>query len=673
LLVGGFMHFEDVLNDIEKQLIGKQLEPINSKTLPLYVIRIDRDAKKYYIGSDSGDTGKSRLLSELQDIWQDLTRKGFSNVDQSLYGSGSSRNQPETVFANLPYIQHFKYKRKKHILLRGKSVHEAGVLDEVRGLEFRRLRKQLDGYFKISVKNVAHSQEDLLNAMRTTFDSVLKKYPGESAVMKTESLLQKLESMQQVFNEGIVSLDFDTNNNELKLANETGQLDFLNTKEFTATDDEYSEDFIETSEFTGIDDPERRNNQDVSIEVLSENEKERSKKSTRIRQLTPVVSLIFDRIQYGDIELQPDFQRKDRIWSVEKKAKLIESILMRLPLPAFYFAEKLDGIWVVVDGLQRITTVYDFISGIFPLQKLDVLEDKNDLYFKDLTRQEQRDIREYAITAYLIEENEERSEEEPDMVVELFHRINTHGMKLSYQEIRSALNKGSSVRFLRYLVSLDIFKDSTHHKIRPDRQKDMELCLSALSFILFGYKNYNYKNYDLLLSHAMKKMNDHSLEVVGYDSLEEGNSYIESQYEYFKNLEKKYIQGLELAMSVFGEDAFIKDPSTGKKAISKPIYEIVVSYFSQLTEGQTLTLLNNSSSFLDLFYSAIEDNSMDYAHWDSNVHTEANRGFYYSLSTSTGKRATVLYRFSAFKEILKRSVGIDVEIQPIIEKNNDNN
>ncbi|HCJ1211037.1 TPA: DUF262 domain-containing protein, partial [Klebsiella pneumoniae] len=98
----------------------------------------------------------------------------------------------------------------------------------------------------------------------------------------------------------------------------------------------------------------------------------------RISSKTPVLSLIFDRVQFGDIELQPDFQRKDRIWNDEKKSKLIESILLKLPLPVFYFGERVsDEKWVVVDGLQRITTIYDFISGEFKLSKLEILNDLN--------------------------------------------------------------------------------------------------------------------------------------------------------------------------------------------------------------------------------------------------------------------------------------------------------
>ena len=81
------------------------------------------------------------------------------------YGSGTSRNQPETVFANLPYIQHFKYKKKKHILLRNKNVHEAATLSELQGVEFRKVRKQVDNYFDLTLADISQNQKSFLASM----------------------------------------------------------------------------------------------------------------------------------------------------------------------------------------------------------------------------------------------------------------------------------------------------------------------------------------------------------------------------------------------------------------------------------------------------------------------------------------------------------------------------
>ncbi|HFS3812231.1 TPA: DUF262 domain-containing protein, partial [Escherichia coli] len=291
-----------------------------------------------------------------------------------------------------------------------------------------------------------------------------------------EQGLLGLKNISEVLINSYVSLDFDSSGDKINKLSKFKQVELFK-------EDLSLEDLIESPEISGVD------SGDKNIEEQSESELAPEQKRTGIAKMlmtTPVLTLIFDRVRYDEIELQPDFQRKDRIWPDDKKSKLIESILMKLPLPGFYFGEKPNGNWVVIDGLQRTTTICDYMSGHFSLKGLSILEHLNGKSFKDLTRTEQRDIREYQITAYQIELNDDSSE----LVVELFHRINTYGVKLSSQEIRSALNKGNSVTFLRYLASLETFKKATQFKVKPDRQKDMELCLSALAFMVLGYNNY---------------------------------------------------------------------------------------------------------------------------------------------------------------------------------------
>ena len=135
------MHFKAVLADIEK-LVDKELSSINPKTPPIYITAVDRKVEKYFVSNSPNSKGSARSFRELEDIWNELTIKGFSNVDQALYGGGSSRNQPETVFAHLPYIQHFRYKNRKHLLLRNEPVHDLGDLSELQSSDLRIIRKK---------------------------------------------------------------------------------------------------------------------------------------------------------------------------------------------------------------------------------------------------------------------------------------------------------------------------------------------------------------------------------------------------------------------------------------------------------------------------------------------------------------------------------------------------
>ncbi|EAA7092208.1 hypothetical protein DSG85_23375, partial [Salmonella enterica subsp. enterica] len=121
------------------------------------------------------------------------------------------------------------------------------------------------------------------------------------------------------------------------------------------------------------------------------------------------------------------------------------------------------------------------------------------------------------------------------------------------QEIRSALNKGNSVTFLRYLASLETFKKATQFKVKPDRQKDMELCLSALAFMVLGYNNYGQHSYDHFLCSAMQKLNNYPLSIINKEEIDAGTALISPSSEVFLTLYSKYNQALILANEVFGE------------------------------------------------------------------------------------------------------------------------
>ncbi|EAU3309608.1 DUF262 domain-containing protein [Salmonella enterica] len=630
------LNFEQVLNDIENLLFGKQLQPINPATPPLCIISIDRENGKYKVSSNSET--KTRSLSELEAIFANLNIRGFCNVEQVLYGSSSSRNQPETIFANLPYIQNFKYEKKKHLLLRSHNVHDAATLSEVQGSEFRVLRKKIDNFLNLNLGKIYEQQVELVKSLDDAYQIVLKKFPSEIASKKVEVTLNSFKELSADMANSVVTLDYNIEVPTLKISNNTTV-----------------EELIESSKTYGVDEGE---NDTTSSQLNLELKTLQAKLGVaRITSKTPVLSLIFDRVHFGDIELQPDFQRKDRIWNDEKKSKLIESILLKLPLPVFYFGNRIaEDKWVVVDGLQRITTIYDFMSGEFKLSKLDILEDLNGKKFGELTRTEQRAIREYEITAYFIEMNKDST----DLIVELFHRINTYGVKLSDQEIRSALNQGSSVKFLRYLASKNEFKQATHGKVKPDRQKDMELCLSALAFINIGFKHYNFSSYDKFLSKAMENLNLYKLNLLNEKEVDLGSAYISDECIEYIQIERKYLRALNLAYDVFGDLAFIKEIGSNTSPISKQLYEVIIYYFYHITDEQEKLLLKNSDKLVDTLYSAIDSNSKEYATWDSQTYIEAERGFKDSISTSTGKKITILYRFNSFAKILEQSTGIKI-------------
>src|SRR6185312_9347960 len=93
----------------------------------------------------------------------------------------------------------------------------------------------------------------------------------------------------------------------------------------------------------------------------------------KVNTAPAIVSLIIKRIDEKEIDLAPEFQRRARVWDIGRKSRLIESLLLKIPLPVFYVAADAKDRWSVVDGLQRLTTILDFIKGAFALHGLEYL------------------------------------------------------------------------------------------------------------------------------------------------------------------------------------------------------------------------------------------------------------------------------------------------------------
>ena len=116
----------------------------------------------------------------------------------------------------------------------------------------------------------------------------------------------------------------------------------------------------------------------------------------KVRTLSIVVEQLASRIRHEEIDLTPEFQRMRGIWSNLRKSRLIESLLLRIPIPVFYVSADVDDNWSVVDGVQRMSTIYDFVEGSFALTGLEYLADLEGLPHEDLPRNMRRRIGENA-------------------------------------------------------------------------------------------------------------------------------------------------------------------------------------------------------------------------------------------------------------------------------------
>lgn len=208
----------------------------------------------------------------------------------------------------------------------------------------------------------------------------------------------------------------------------------------------------------------------------------------KIRVDTKPFSLrqIYDMIKVGDIDLTPDFQR-NLVWDSLRKSRLIESILLRIPLPMFYFAQDEEDRISVVDGLQRLSTIREFMDNEFPLRNLEYLENKvGGRYYSNPDPKKAIDTRYYRrlnmtqITVNVIDPSSPFK-----LKYDIFKRINTGGQPLNSQEIRNCLASKSLRQALREMAKLDSFKQATGWSIKDVRMEAQEL---ALRFILFHQK-----------------------------------------------------------------------------------------------------------------------------------------------------------------------------------------
>ena len=215
---------------------------------------------------------------------------------------------------------------------------------------------------------------------------------------------------------------------------------------------------------------------------------------------------VLRRIEQGMIVLDPDFQR-DFIWEEDRQSRLIESVLMRIPLPVFYLAENTEGRLVVVDGLQRLSTLKRFHKGELIL-KIPSSKELHGKTFQMLSQKLQNRFEDGQLTLYLIDPKV------PDRVrLDIFDRVNS-GIPLTRQQMRNALYNGPATRLLRELVTAKEFLSVTGGILSTDRyrksMRDREVVNRFLAFHVLGWTNYVSKgtaDLDDFLGSALEQTN----------------------------------------------------------------------------------------------------------------------------------------------------------------------
>ena len=219
-----------------------------------------------------------------------------------------------------------------------------------------------------------------------------------------------------------------------------------------------------------------------------------------IRNEQRTVHDVLWRIGQGRFVMDPDFQR-DFIWDDAQQSKLIESVMMRIPLPVFYLAEDLQGRMVVVDGLQRLSTFRRFVDNELRLR----LRDRPELdgqRFQDLPPKLQNRVEDCNLILYIIDAKA------PDQTrLDIFDRVNS-GVPLTRQQMRNCLYMGEATRFLRRESESDLFKQATGGSLRWKTMRDREFVNRFCAFQILDLGKY--RDMDEFLAQCLTEMNEHT-------------------------------------------------------------------------------------------------------------------------------------------------------------------
>lgn len=307
--------------------------------------------------------------------------------------------------------------------------------------------------------------------------------------------------------------------------------------------------------------------------------------STKINIAQKPISLegIIKRLQYGEINMNTDFQRKSGLWDNVTKSQLIESMMLRIPIPVFYFDGTFDDKWLVIDGLQRLSTFKEFfIDKSLELTGLEYFGDYNGCKYDDLPRTYIRRMEETQLALYIIQPGTPE-----DVKYNIFKRINTPGLKLENQEIRHALFHGKSTELLKFLAESEAFKRITGNSISNERMLASEIVLRYLAYIVSGRDKFEELdgNQDLFLIDAMKKMN----------SMEDAE---------INNLKNQYFETLNRVWQIFNIYSFRKMTAlhnSRKNPFNVALYETWMINLGNLTEEQYKMVIQNKDKIIEKF------------------------------------------------------------------------
>lgn len=278
------------------------------------------------------------------------------------------------------------------------------------------------------------------------------------------------------------------------------------------------------------------------------------------------VEYLYNLMKKGKIVLEVPFQRKN-IWKNDKASMLIESIIMNVPIPPLYFAEEEDGSWLVLDGLQRLSSILNYYDNEFALNKLEVLEELQKMKYKDLPPKAKSLLDDGLLRVNIIKKDSHR-----DIKYDIFMRLNRGAVTLNYQELRNCLYRGNLNDAAKELCeeNIDFLKMLKQKKPHP-RYLDVEFIIRYFAIsdniinrdgkiVLNGYRG---KLVAFLNEYMEKNKNC---------SLKEKEEY-----------KRRFDETISKIKLVFGTDKAFRDISTDNVKVYKTIADFIMPSFERMS------------------------------------------------------------------------------------------
>jgi len=362
------------------------------------------------------------------------------------------------------------------------------------------------------------------------------------------------------------------------------------------------------------------------LDSLQQKARERTVKTQNIEY---DLETLVKKIRNGVIRLDPEYQRRHR-WTDEVSSGLIESLILNIPIPLIYISQDVDvdaevsseeARYSVIDGQQRLTAVSRFLENKFALVGLDVLDDLNGSFYKDLPPFLIRRLEERTIRCLRIDSTLDRQ-----VKYDIFERLNSGSVKLEAQELRNAVSRGAFNRMIKDLSKDENFQallqiDPENRERSPKVQKmlDVELVLRFFALSDERYQSIK-KGFKQFLSDEMDRMN-------ALNEME------------FPPMREKFHHVMKVIRDSLGDKAFAKyrleDDGTWKEmsSFNSAVYDAVA-----VSIGDTLASASNElppgfvKEYRDLFKDA---------------------EFFKAVEGSVNDKKKVVTRITRVKELLK--------------------